>query len=38
VLHPHTEGFVRPERLRNHIDAEVVGQIVTIVRSLPAPP
>jgi hypothetical protein len=38
VVHPFTEGFVRPERLRNRVDAEVVGQIVTVVRSLPLPP
>jgi hypothetical protein len=38
VVHPHTESFVRPERLHNRVDAEVVGQIVTIVRSLPGPP
>lgn len=34
VVHPYTEGFIRPEVFRNYIDAEVVGQIVTIVRSL----
>jgi hypothetical protein len=38
VVHPYSEGFVRPERLRNRVDAEVVGQIVTVVRSLPSPP
>lgn len=38
VMHPYTEGFVRPERLRNRIDAHVVGQVVTVVRSLPSPP
>jgi len=38
VVHPHTEGFVRPERLRDQVDAQVVGQIVAIVRSLPSPP
>jgi hypothetical protein len=37
VVHPYTEGFVRPERLRNRVDAEVVGQIVTVIRSLPSP-
>jgi len=37
VVHPYTEGFVRPERFRNRVDAEMVGQIVTVVRSLPAP-
>ena len=34
VVHPYSEGFVRPEHLRNQVDAEVVGQIVTIVRTL----
>jgi hypothetical protein len=38
VVHPYTEGFVRPERLRNRMDAEVVGQIVSVIRSLPVPP
>jgi hypothetical protein len=38
AVHPYTEGFVRPERLRDRVDAEVVGQIVTIIRSLPSPP
>jgi hypothetical protein len=38
ILHPHTEGFVRPERLRDGVDAQVVGQIVTVIRSLPSPP
>jgi hypothetical protein len=38
VMHPYAEGFVRPERLRNRIDAHVVGQVVTVVRSLPSPP
>jgi len=38
VLHPYAEQFVPPERLRRGIDAEVVGQIVTVVRSLPPPP
>jgi hypothetical protein len=37
VVHPHAEGFVPSERLQNGVDAEVVGQIVTVVRSLPAP-
>ena len=34
VVHPYSQGFVRPEHFRNHVDAEVVGQIVAIVRSL----
>jgi hypothetical protein len=38
VLHPYTEEFVPTQRLRNSTDAEVVGQIVTVVRSLPSPP
>src|SRR5579871_81209 len=38
VVHPYTEGFVRPERLRDRVDAHVVGQIVTVIRSLPSPP
>ncbi len=37
VVHPHTGSFVRPERLRNHADAEVVGQIVGVVRTLHPP-
>jgi hypothetical protein len=38
VAHPFTEGFVRPERLRNRVDAEVIGQIVNVVRFLPTAP
>jgi hypothetical protein len=41
VVHPYTEeteGFVRPERLRNRVDVDVVGQIVAVVRSFPSPP
>ena len=37
VVHPHAGNFVRPERLRNHADAEVVGQIVGILRTLLPP-
>jgi hypothetical protein len=38
VVHPYAVGFVRPELLRDRVDAEVVGQITTIVRSLlPSP-
>jgi transcriptional regulator with XRE-family HTH domain len=37
VAHPHAEGFVPPERLRNRVDAEVLGQIVAVVRSLRTP-
>ena len=38
VVHPYAEGFVRPERLRNRVDAYVVGQVVSVIRSLPSPP
>jgi hypothetical protein len=38
IVHPRTEGFVRPERLREGVDAQVIGQIVTVLRSLPSPP
>jgi hypothetical protein len=34
VIHPYSPDYQRPERLRNHQDAEVVGQIVTIARTL----
>ncbi len=34
VVHPYSQGFVRREHFRNHVDAEVVGQIVATVRSL----
>jgi transcriptional regulator with XRE-family HTH domain len=37
VVHPQAGSFMRPERLRNRIDAEVVGQIVAVVRSLIEP-
>jgi hypothetical protein len=37
VLHPYTDKFIPPERLRKSTDAEVVGQIVTVIRSLPSP-
>jgi transcriptional regulator with XRE-family HTH domain len=37
VVHPHAGNFVRPERLQNHADAEVVGQIVGVVRTLHPP-
>jgi hypothetical protein len=32
--HACSPGYQRPERLRNHQDAEVVGEIVTIARTL----
>jgi hypothetical protein len=38
VLHPYTDQFIPPQRFRKSADAEVVGQIVTVVRSLPSPP
>lgn len=38
VVHPYTENFTRPERLRDGVDAQLVGQVVTIVRSLLSPP
>jgi transcriptional regulator with XRE-family HTH domain len=34
VIHPYSGNHQRPEHLRNHHDAEVVGQIVTIARRL----
>jgi transcriptional regulator with XRE-family HTH domain len=37
VVHPHAGNFIRPERLRNHVDAEVVGQIVGVVRTVHPP-
>jgi len=38
IVHPYTEDFVRPDRLRDCVDAQVVGQIVVVIRSLPSPP
>jgi hypothetical protein len=38
VLHPYVEGFLRSQRLRNRVDAHILGQVVTVVRSLPSPP
>ena len=34
VMHPYPLNHQRPEQLRNHHDAEVVGQIVAVVRSM----
>src|SRR5215468_7064838 len=34
VIHPCLANHKRPEHLRNHFDAEVVGQVVTIARRL----
>jgi transcriptional regulator with XRE-family HTH domain len=36
VLHPYTDKFIPPQRFQKSADAEVVGQIVTVVRSLPS--
>lgn len=33
-IHPNSLDYQRPEQLRNRQDAEVIGQIVTIARSL----
>jgi hypothetical protein len=37
VVHSHAANFVRPELLQNHDDAEVVGQIVGVLRTLLPP-
>jgi hypothetical protein len=34
VIHPYSEQFRRPEHLRYHQDAEVIGRIVTVARKL----
>jgi len=34
IVHPHSPNFYRPIQLRNHYDAEVMGQIVAIARRL----
>lgn len=34
VMHPYPLNHQRPEQLRNHYDAEVVGQIVAVVRAV----
>ena len=34
VIHPYSPDYQRPEQLRNRYDAEVVGEIVTIARTL----
>jgi hypothetical protein len=34
MLHPYSVSHQRPEHLRNHRDAEVIGQIVTVARKL----
>lgn len=37
VVHPHTDSFVPQERLQQRADAEVVGQLVALVRRLLPP-
>ena len=34
VIHPYSGDYQHPEQFRNHRDAEVVGQIVTVARRL----
>jgi hypothetical protein len=34
VVHPYSEHFYRPAHMRYHQDAEVIGEIVTVVRKL----
>ena len=34
VIHPYSSDYQAPERMRNHDDAEVVGEIVTVARRL----
>lgn len=34
VIHPYAQNYQRSEQLRNHDDAEVIGQIVTVARRL----
>jgi transcriptional regulator with XRE-family HTH domain len=34
VIHPYSSTYQQPERLRDHDDAEVVGQIMTVARRL----
>jgi hypothetical protein len=38
VVHPYTDNFVSPQRLQKGVDVEILGQIVTVVRSLPSLP
>jgi hypothetical protein len=37
VLHPFANGISQPIRIRNRVDAEVVGQVVTVVRQIARP-
>jgi|GEM_PF-588463 len=34
ILHPYSPSHLPPEHLRNHHDAEVIGQVVTVARKL----
>ena len=34
IIHPYSPQFHRSERLRNHRDAEIIGQIVAVARKL----
>jgi hypothetical protein len=34
IIHPHLPSHLPTEHLRNHQDAEVIGQVVTVVRRL----
>jgi len=34
VVHPFSNGLLEPVRFRNRVDAEIVGQIVTVVRRI----
>jgi len=38
VVQPYAETFIRPERLRDRVDAHVVGEVTAVVRSLVSPP
>ena len=34
VIHPYSSNYQPQEQLRNHDDAEVIGQVVTVARRL----
>jgi hypothetical protein len=36
ILHPFSNGFVEPIRFQNRVDAEIVGQIVSVLRRVPS--
>jgi hypothetical protein len=36
IVHPFSNGFVEPIRFQNRVDAEIVGQIVSVVRRVPS--